>query len=167
MEKLTTKDELIGATSWPGPSKSLASGQPLQGQELHHPLHLPGSTWRKGGDGSERKEKLTGGRYQQLPPNLVASPCDRAQSGTQLDPRVAQRCWPQLLLLDGFSHQQLLLEHVPSVTHHVPKVGAEHEAQRDAAAHTALGHHLWATIYQPWLTDQQPEKKKKAKKSCF
>lgn len=50
VEKLTTRDELTEANNWPSPSRPLALGQSLQGQELHHLLHL-----KKGMDGSERK----------------------------------------------------------------------------------------------------------------
>lgn len=42
-------------------------------------------------------------------------------------PRVTRRCWPQPLLLDRFSHDQLLHEYIPNVTRHVPSEGAEHE----------------------------------------
>lgn len=60
-------------------------------------------------------------------PSELVAPRGQGKDGHTAVPRVAQKFWPQLLLLDRFSHHQLLHEHVPTITHHDPTAGAEHE----------------------------------------
>lgn len=146
VEKLTTKDELTGATSWPSPSRSLASGQSLWGQELHHPLHLPGGTQRKGGDGSERKGQ-THWWLQRVTRHRRAHSCT---PGWPRDAGLSPSCWIDFPTRSSCM-SMFPVSHIMST-----KWELSGSTGRCCSSHTTGPPPL---SHQPWITDQQPEEK--------